>query len=169
MNNLTLSDLDQMKVKIPIKSKCFFVCFLGHKDTTNLTPPNNMTCSLSLRTMMPPSFNLHLQCQEAILPSWRKLFPHMAELPPEVNHEERRRYRKSTFLFLRMFVPQHGMEHLACLPPSQATSPPFPAWPSLMGSTTPLNVRIIIENFENTALFFNAWILFKMSCTPQLT
>ena len=104
-----------------------------------------MTCSLS-RTMMPTSFNLHLQCQEAILPSWRKLFPHMAELPPEVNHEERRRYRKSTFLFLRMFVPQHGMEHLACLPPSQATSPPFPAWPSLMGSTTPLNVlRIIIK------------------------
>ena len=127
-----------------------------------------MTCSLN-RTMMPASFNLHLQCQEAILPSWRKLFPHMAELPPEVNHEERRRYRKSTFLFLRKFVPQHGMEHLACLPPSQATSPPFPAWPSLMGSTTPLNVRIIIENFENTALFFNAWISFKRSSSPQLT
>ena len=113
---------------------------------------NNMTCSLS-RTMMPPSFNLHLQCQEAILPSWRKLFPHMAELLPEVNHEERRRYRKSTFLFLRKFVPQHGMEHLACLPPSQATSPPFPAWPSLMGSTTPLNVRIIIKKTLKTQLY----------------
>ena len=96
-------------------------CLFLHKDkdTKNLTPPNNMTCSLS-RTMMPPSFNLHLQCQEAILPSWRKLFPHMAELPPEVNHEERRRYRKSTFLHISQEVCPPTWDGASCLPPTLA-------------------------------------------------